>query len=230
MYVRYFPLLLFVFSSPAVAQTASSAPDSAIDADIQVLADLLTDGIPNLLAPESMAKSYRLPSGIPAPDAKAKVPTGIRYSDGPLNYEIGTSVTANKTTTAIIPQIPNPIVIGGAAGGSGEIKGQIRYSDGAWELYGTEKIGVTQADGSTPSAHDSLTLGSTYRLPDWLAGGKVGASLELAASNERKTRLEYRQKFGPAEGFVAAEQTFVPNPPDEKLPVQSVRAGVTRKF
>ncbi|MEX0589865.1 MAG: hypothetical protein WD207_02135 [Xanthobacteraceae bacterium] len=205
-------------------------PDLAVEPDPAALAALFPNGAPNLLAPESMATSYRLPSSVPPPDAKQKVPTGVKYSDGSLKYEVGTNVTTNKATTSIIPPVPDPNALGGAAGGAGEVKGQVLYAEGQWELFGTQKFGVTQADGSRPAAQESTTFGSAYQLPDWLAGGKIGASLELAPSDERKTRVEYRHKFGPAEGFIAAEQTFVPDRTDVKQAPAAVRGGVIRKF
>jgi hypothetical protein len=129
--------------------------------------------------------------------------------------------------TSIIPQMPDPRMLGGAAGGSGEVKGQVRTSEGQWELFGSQRFGMN--DGGPPVAQDSTTLGSAYLLPDWMAGGKIAASVELAPSDEKKARLEYRQKFGPAEAFVGAEQTFQPHQTDTKGPA-SVRGGVARKF
>jgi hypothetical protein len=133
----------------------------------------------------------------------------------------------NRQVTSIIPQMPDPRVLGGAAGGSGEVKGQVRTPEGQWELFGSQRFGMV--DGGPPVAQDATTLGSAYLLPDWLAGGRIAASVELAPSEEKKARLEYRQKFGPAEAFVGAEQTFQPHQTDTKAPA-SVRGGVARKF
>jgi hypothetical protein len=226
-------ILLLALPVPAFAQSEAPStvePDLAVKPDAAALAALFPNGAPSLLTPESIATNYRLPAIVPSPDAKQKVPFSIKYSDGPLKYELGTNVSANKAAATIIPQVPDPHALGGAAGGAGEVKGHVAYAGGQWELYGTQKFGVTQADGLVPVAQDSTTFGSTYQLPDWLAGGKIGASLELAPSDERKTRVEYRQKFGPAEGFVAAEQTFVPDRADAKHPSAAVRGGVIRKF
>jgi hypothetical protein len=118
-------------------------------------------------------------------------------------------------------------VLGGAAGGSGEVKGQVRPADGQWEFFGAQRFGMPD---SQPLAQNGTTFGSAYLLPDWLLGGKIAASVELAPSDERKTRLEYRQKFGPAEAFVGAEQTFQPHQNDLKSAPTSVRGGVGRKF
>jgi hypothetical protein len=62
-----------------------------------------------------------------------------------------------------------------------------------------------------------------------MSGGKIGASLEMNSADERKTRIEYRQPLGPAEGFIAAEQTFLPVQTEHRPPA-AVRAGVNRKF
>jgi hypothetical protein len=226
-------ILLLALPVPAFAQSgapSSMETDLAVEPDAAAIAALFPNGAPSLLTPESIAPNYRLPAIVPSPDAKQKVPTSIKYSDGPLKYEFGTKVTTNRAATTIIPPVPDPNVLGGAAGGAGEIKAHVAYADGQWELYGTQKFGVTQADGLMPAAQESTTFGSTYQLPDWMAGGKLGASLELTPSDERKTRLEYRRKFGPAEGFVAAEQTFVPDRADAKHPPAAVRGGVIRKF
>jgi hypothetical protein len=233
--MRQVPLavLLLALAVPVFAQ--SEAPQSGTTEsepafDRAALAGLFPDGAPNLLAPDSMATSYRLPASVPPPDAKQQLPTSLKYSDGPLKYEVGTSITTNKAPTSIIPPVRDPNVLGGAAGGAGEVKGQVLYSEGQWELYGTQKFGVVQADGARPAAQESTTFGSNYLLPDWMAGGKIGASLELAPADEKKTRVEYRQKFGPAEGFIAAEQTFVPDRSEVKHPPAAVRGGFVRKF
>lgn len=228
--MRQVPLaiLLLAYAAPVQAQTADMP--YAAESDPGALADLFPNGAPNLLAPESIATSYRLPSSMQPRDAKTKVPTGLEYSDGPMKYEVGTSASVNKPTTSIIPTIPDPKVVGGAAGGSGEVKGEVRFTEGQWELYGSQKFGVVQADGAAPSPRESTVFGSTYKLPAWSAGGKIGASLELAPGHDRKTRVEYRQTFGPAEGYVAAEQTFAPESLEAKDPVPTFRGGVSRKF
>ncbi|HEY7458951.1 MAG TPA: hypothetical protein VH765_09380 [Xanthobacteraceae bacterium] len=222
--------LLLAVVSPALAQSGPapqsfnefSSIDAVAEPDPSAVAGLFPQGAPNLLAPESMATSYRLPS------ADTKVPTGLKYSDGDWQYEVGTNVKTNSPSVSIIPQIPDPRVLGGAAGGSGEVKGQLRPAEGQWELFGAQRFGMT--DSERPVAQDSTTFGSAYLLPDWLAGGKIAASVELAPSDERKTRLEYRQKFGPAEAFVGAEQTFQPHQTDPKSAPTAVRGGVARKF
>ena len=234
--MRQVPLtiLLLAYAAPVQAQHAdmpyAAESELAAEPDPGAFADLFPNGAPNLLAPESIATSYRLPSSIPPRDAKTKVPTGLKYSDGPVKYEVRTNASANKPTTSIIPTIPDPKVVGGAAGGSGEVKGEVRFTEGQWELYGSQKFGVVQADGSAPSPQESTVFGSTYKLPAWSTGGKIGASLELAPGDDRKTRVEYRQTFGPAEGYVAAEQTFAPETLKPKAPVPTFRGGVTRKF
>jgi hypothetical protein len=233
--MRYcLPIILLLTVHPAIAQSGPAAEPanefSSIDAvanpDPSAIAGVFPEGAPSLLSPDSMATSYRLPSAIqPFPDANA--PTNLKYSDGQLQYEVGSNVKANRQVTSIIPQMPDPRMLGGAAGGSGEVKGQVRTSEGQWELFGSQRFGMN--DGGPPVAQDSTTLGSAYLLPDWMAGGKIAASVELAPSDEKKARLEYRQKFGPAEAFVGAEQTFQPHETDTKGPA-SVRGGVARKF
>jgi hypothetical protein len=227
-------ILLLALAAPALAQAepAQSANEfSSIDAvanpDPSAIAGVFPDGAPSLFTPESMATSYRLPTGIQPPDTIGQAPAGMKYSDGQLHYEVGTNMKTNRQVTSIIPQMPDPRMLGGAAGGSGEVKGQVRTPEGQWELYGSQRFGMT--DGGPPVAQDSTTFGSAYLLPDWMAGGKIAASVEIAPSDEKKARLEYRQRFGPAEAFVGAEQTFQPHQTDTKAPT-SVRGGVARKF
>ena len=227
-------ILLLALAAPALAQAepAQSANEfSSIDAvanpDPSAIAGVFPDGAPSLFTPESMATSYRLPTGVQPPDMIGPAPAGMKYSDGQLQYEVGTNMKTNRQVTSIIPQIPDPRMLGGAAGGSGEVKGQVRTPEGQWELFGSQRFGMT--DGGPPVAQDSTTLGSAYLLPDWMAGGKIAASVELAPSDDKKARLEYRQNFGPAEAFVGAEQTFQPHQTDTKGPA-SVRGGVARKF
>ena len=227
-------ILLLALAAPALAQAepAQSANEfSSIDAvanpDPSAIAGVFPDGAPSLFTPKSMATSYRLPTGVQPPDTIGQAPAGMKYSDGQLHYEIGTNMKTNRQVTSIIPQVPDPRMLGGAAGGSGEVKGQVRTPEGQWELFGSQRFGM--ADGGPPVAQNSTTFGSAYLLPDWMAGGKIAASVELAPSDEKKARLEYRQRFGPAEAFVGAEQTFQPHQTDTKAPT-SVRGGVARKF
>ncbi len=227
-------ILLLALVTPALAQSGPVEPAnefSSIDAvanpDPSAIAGVFPEGAPSLFTPESMATSYRLPTGIRPPDAITPAPTGMKYSDGQLQYEIGTNMKTNRQVTSIIPQMPDPQVLGGAAGGTSEVKGQVRTPEGQWELFGSQRFGMT--DGGPPMAQDSTTFGSAYLLPDWMAGGKIATSVELAPSDEKKARIEYRHKFGPAEAFVGAEQTFQPHQTDTKAPA-SVRGGVARKF
>jgi hypothetical protein len=225
-------LLALATSALAQAEPAQSANEfSSIDAvanpDPSAIAGVFPDGAPSLFTPESMATSYRLPTGVQPPDTIGQIPAGMKYSDGQLHYEVGSNMKTNRQVTSIIPQMPDPRMLGGAAGGSGEVKGQVRTPEGQWEVFGSQRFGMT--DGGPPVAQDSTTFGSAYLLPDWMAGGKIAASVELAPSDEKKARLEYRQRFGPAEAFVGAEQTFQPHQTDTKAPT-SVRGGVARKF
>jgi hypothetical protein len=207
-----------------------AAPEIAADPDYRALGELFPEGLPSLLTPQSVARPYSLPAGIKPPEQQP-LPTKVEYADGPMKVDVGTKVTTNKTVTPIVPpEMFNPKAVGGAAGGTGEVNGQVRYNlDKDWELYGTQKVGVVQADGTVPTMADTTTFGSLYKLPDWMAGGKIGASLELTPTAERKTRVEYRRPIGPAEGFVAAEQVYSPVQTDQRPPA-AVRAGVNRKF
>jgi hypothetical protein len=227
-------ILLLAVATPAIAQSEpeqSANEFSSIDAvanpDPSAIAEVFPEGAPSLFTPESMATTYRLPNGIQPPDTGGPAPTGMKYSDGQLQYELGTNMKTNRQATSIIPQVPDPQVLGGAAGGSGEVKGQVRTPQGQWELFGSQRFGMT--DGGPPVAQDATTFGSAYLLPDWMAGGKIATSVELAPSDEKKARIEYRHKFGPAEAFVGAEQTFQPHQTDIKAPT-AVRGGVARKF
>ena len=205
------------------------AVEEAAEPDFSALVELFPDGIPNLLTSDSMASAYRLPASMKPPGPDKKLPTKIEYADGPLKWDIGTNVTTRTTTSTVVPPIPDPQTIGGAAGGAGEVKGHMRYVGKEWEFYGVQKVGTQQGDGTAPTLHESITVGSLYKLPAAMPGGKIGASLEMNSADERKTRIEYRQPLGPAEVFIAAEQTFLPVETDHRPPA-AVRAGVNRKF
>jgi hypothetical protein len=231
-------LLVFlplVFATAAFAQSEglndSGAPAqaSAEEPDFSALANLFPKGMPDLLTPQSVATAYRLPPSVQPPDAEKKLPTKIEYADGPLKWNLGTNVTTRKTTSTIVPVIPDPYIVGGAAGGGGEVKGHVRYVGEDWEFFGTQSVGTYQGDGTAPTMNDTTTIGSLYKLPDWTAGARVGASVELNSADQRKTRIEYRQPIGPAEGYIAAEQTFAPAATDHRPP-PTVRAGLNRKF
>jgi hypothetical protein len=227
--------LPLVFATAAIAQseglndTGAPAKANAEEPNLSALAVLFPEGMPDLLTPRSVATAYRLPPSVQPPNAEKKLPTKIEYADGPLKWDLGTNVTTRKTTSTIVPAIPDPYIVGGAAGGGGEVKGHMRYVGEDWEFYGTQSVGTYQGDGSAPTMNDTTTFGSLYKLPDWTAGARVGASVEMNSADQRKTRVEYRQPIGPAEGYVAAEQTFPPAATDHRPP-PTVRAGLNRKF
>jgi hypothetical protein len=225
-------ILPFAFAVPALAQEQQPVTDvlieDAAEADYSALSELFPDGLPSLLAPQSVASAYRLPAGV-QPDAKKKAPTRIEYTDGSLKWDVGTNVVTHKAATTIVPAIPDPRIVGGAAGGAGEVKGQLRYVGTEWEFYGIQSFGANQADGSLPTLHETTTIGSLYKLPGEMAGGRIGTSFVTNSAHHRTTRIEYRQPFGSAEGFIAAERTFLPDLTDHKPPA-AIRAGVNRKF
>ena len=229
-------ILPFAFATAALAQSeglpltdGTLVTQDNVEPDFSAITELFPDGIPSLLTPGSIASTYRLPASARPSDSEKKLPTKIEYADGPLKWDIDTKVSTRTTSTTIVPAIPDPLVAGGAAGGSGEVKGHMRYIGKDWEFYGVQKFGTQQGDGTAPTLHESTTVGSLYKLPAAMSGGKIGASLEMNSADERKTRIEYRQPLGPAEGFIAAEQTFLPVQTDHRPPA-AVRAGVNRKF
>jgi hypothetical protein len=231
-----FYVLLVATTSSASAQsesppyaTGDDAAASSLEHDSIAIAELFPEGVPKLLTPGSMASSYRLPAGVQTPGAKKKLPTRIEYTDGPLKWDVATNVVTHSAPVSIIPAIPDPRTVGGAAGGAGELKGHVRYVGKEWEFYGIQSFGAHQGDGAAPTLSDTTTVGSLYKLPAELAGGRIGTSFELNSADQRKTRIEYRQPLGWGEGFVAAEQTFVPAQTDHK-PQPTVRAGLNRKF
>jgi hypothetical protein len=230
-------LTMFLMSAalPALAQ-AGDAPlsDGALIAEVPAAPDtsaieeMFPDGMPELFSPQSYARNYVVPPHLKPSD---KLPTRIEYSDGGMNFNVGTKVTGNRP--AVLPpassaSLFNPNSIG-AAGGSGELTGQFRYTpDKDLELYGARRLGVVQSDGAAPALNESTTVGARYQLPRWMTGGKIGASVELSPVDS-KARVEYRRPIGPAEGFIAAEQVQPSVQSDHRLPA-SVRAGVNRKF
>ncbi len=199
--------------------------DLEMEPDFSALTAMFPDGLPSLLTPQSYATAYKMPAHL-QPPKDPKLPTKVGYADGPLKWDVNSSVTTNKTVTSVIPAPPDPKTIG-AAGGSGEVKGEVRYSADQWEFYGAQRFGTSQADGVAPTFSETTVLGSLYKLPDSF-GGKVGASVEMNSADERKARVEYRRPIGSAEGFIAAEQTFPAVPVNQ--PPAAVRAGVNRKF
>jgi hypothetical protein len=229
-------ILPFAFATAALAQSevlpltdGTLVTQDNAEPDFSALTELFPDGIPSLLTPGSIASTYRLPASARSSGPQKKLPTKIEYADGPMKWDIGTNVTTRTTTSTVVPPIPDPQTIGGAAGGAGEVKGHMRYVGKEWEFYGIQKFGTQQSDGTAPTLHESTTVGSLYKLPAAMSGGKIGASLEMNSADERKTRIEYRQPLGPAEGFIAAEQTFLPVQTEHRPPA-AVRAGVNRKF
>lgn len=226
---QFLLLAAFAAATPALAQSEPDATgvrnsDLEMEPDYRALSEMFPDGLPSLLSPQSYATSYRMPDRLKPPE-KRELPTKIEYADGPVKWDVNSKVTANKAATSIVPVPPDPKTVG-AAGGSGELKGEVRYSADQWEFFGAQRFGTSQADGAAPTFSDTTVLGSLYKLPD--SFGKLGASVELNSADERKARVEYRRPIGPAEGFIAAEQTFPAAPVDQ--PPAAVRAGVNRKF
>jgi hypothetical protein len=222
-------------ASPAFAQSAldmnagevvdARNSDLEMEPDYGALTAMFPDGLPSLLSPQSYATSYRIPKQW-QPPKDPKLPTKVGYADGALKWDVNSSVTTNKTATSVIPVPPDPKTVG-TAGGSGELKGEVRYAADQWEFYSVQRFGTSQADGAAPTFSEATVLGSLYRLPDSF-GGKIGASVELNSGDERKARVEYRRPIGPAEGYISAEQTFPPVPVEN--PPAAIRAGVNRKF
>lgn len=234
-------ILAIVLASPCLAQDDPPLLDHPVqqveDAEIRLtqqeldaLGALFPEGPPNLLSPGAFARKYSLPAGIKPHDAKKPLPTALNYADGPVKFGMKTSVAPNTYTPSLVPTLPDPNVLGGAAGGTGEINSRVTYSADGWEFYGGRTFGVTQSDGAPPALSDRTTIGSSYKLPDWLAGGKLSSSIEFADTHEDKTRVEYRQPLGPAEGYIAAERQFQRGQFDSKEAPASVHGGVTRKF
>jgi hypothetical protein len=199
--------------------------DLEMEPDYSALIAMFPDGLPSLLSPQSYATAYKMPGHL-EPPKDPKLPTKIGYADGPMKWDVNSTVTTRKTTTSVVPMTADPRTAD-AAGGTGEVKGEVRYSAEQWEFYGAQRFGTNQADGLAPTFSETTVLGSLYKLPDSF-GGKIGASVELNSADERKARVEYRRPIGPAEGFIAAEQTYPAVPVDQ--PPAAVRAGVNRKF
>lgn len=211
-------------AAPALAQSGDAPADVVAEPDFAALAEMFPDGLP---APAARAAGYRLPPHLRPPERK--LPTRIEYAEGALKWDLSTSVTTRRPVTTIVPALPDPYLDGGAAGGSGQLKGHVRYVGETWEFYGVQTFGAHQGDGAAPTLHEATLLGGLYKLPGAMRGGRIGASIELNSANERKTRVEYRQPFGTAEGFIAAEQTFLPAAAAHNPPA-AIRAGVNRKF
>lgn len=216
-------------SEPLPQPAGDVAAEHSLERGSIALADLFPEGMPSLLTPGSMASSYRLPAGVQPPEAKKKLPTKMEYADGPLKWDVGTNVVTHSAPVSIVPAVPDPRIVGGAAGGAGELKGHIRYVGKEWEFYGVQSFGAHQGDGTPPTLSETTTVGSLYKLPDSMAAGRIGTSLTMNSADQRTTRIEYRQPLGWGEGFFAAEQTFLPAQ-TEYRPQPTVRAGVNRKF
>lgn len=232
----FYSLLVLLAASAAQAQSTLPLEDASphsqaaaleTEPDLRMLQELFPNGAPSLLGAESFTSQYRLPGRVQA-DTQLKFPTRLDYADGPMKWDLESTVTTKTTQTIPVPGANVPGAE--ATGGTGNLKGRVTYSAEQFEVYGSRNVGVEQQDRIGATLKESTVVGSLYQLPGWMNGGKVGTSLELLPTNERKTRVEYRQSFGPAEGFVAAEQTFAPHQTDVKAAPTTVRGGLSRKF
>jgi hypothetical protein len=165
----------------------------------------------------------------PSKRSDSKPPmTGFKADRGPFKLDVTT-----KITTAPAPSMVPPIDPRLASDPAGEVKGRVDYEGESWQLYGARGLGVT-AGPATPTIQGNVTVGTYYKLPPSLYGGKLGAAVETASPTDRKARVEYRRSLWVKEtdGFLSVERGIAPpNPtPEQPQPATTFKSGFNVKF
>ena len=152
--------------------------------------------------------------------------TGFKADRGPFKLGVTTKVTtapAPSMIPAVDPRLaPDP---------GGEVRGRVDYEGETWQVYGARGLGVT-ATPTTPTFQDNVAMGTYYKLPPALYGGKLGAAVETAGPTDRKARVEYRRSFGAdTEGFLATERSISQSPTTTQVPpATTFKSGFNIKF
>jgi len=154
--------------------------------------------------------------------------TGFKADRGPFKLDVATKVTTSPAPS-MVPTIDPRL----ASDPAGEVKGRVDYEGESWQLYGARGLGVT-ATPATPTIQDNVAVGTYYKLPPALYGGKLGAAVETASPTDRKARVEYRRSLGAkeTEGFLSVERGIAPpNPaPSPPPPATTFKSGFNIKF
>lgn len=209
--------------------TAETAPAATEPLDRLILRPL-----EEIWTPTSRVEPFTLeapsepsPFLTPSNRSQPKPPaTGFKADRGPFKLDVTTKVTtapAPSMIPAIDPRLaPDP---------AGEVKGRVDYEGETWQVYGVRGLGVT-ANPATPTFQDSVAVGTYYKLPPALHGGKLGAAVETAGPTDRKARIEYRRSFGArSEGFLATERSIAPQSLTTQVaPATTFKSGFNIKF
>ena len=173
------------------------------------------------------APSEPSPFLTPSKRSQPKPPAaGFKAVRGPFKLGVTTKVTtapAPSMIPAVDPRLaPDP---------GGEVRGRVDYEGETWQVYGARGLGVT-ATPTTPTFQDNVAVGTYYKLPPALYGGKLGAAVETAGLTDRKARVEYRRSFGAdTEGFLATERSIAPQSPTTQVaPATTFKSGFNIKF
>jgi hypothetical protein len=231
-------------SKPDVPPTVSPAP--GVDVTGQTASEPIVTWMP-VPAGDVWLHGLEIPSPgeiAPAPAAPTvaqpydpwSVAPNSRYEQarGPLKLGVETKAKAvNAPGPGLAPPDPWSVL---TPGDTGEVKGRLDYETNHWELYGGAGFGLTTGAGP-PSMSEKVEVGTYFKLPPALYGGKIGGGVEVNNLTERKARVEYRQLFGDTEGYLKAEHTVPPVgvapgalPAPTTLPSTAIRAGLNRKF
>jgi hypothetical protein len=226
--------LTFLIRKSLTEQTPSemTPPATNIDSDWQLYSsELWIEGIPEIPSPSLDALARKMRDYPDVAASERKLPTSVELNNGHWKANVAAKVEAASTPVTVAP-IPAYAANSYPGGGTGAISGRLEYDASTWQFYGgTNPALVANADG-TFGMNNTLLGGTYYRLPDTLYGGKIGTGFEVNPMGDAKTRLEYRQKFGTTEGFVAAERTvpFQQHLAPDNTGVNALKAGINRKF
>lgn len=218
-----------------VAKGEAEQPPTDPELDWQLFsAEAWLDGVPDALSYEPTLpaiNALRYPGALQVKAPERRLPTRYEFNNGSVRANFSTNVTTASTNPTVVPTSAYAGAVP-LSGGSGEFKGRLEYDYAAWQFYGgTTRSLIANGDG-TLGLGNTVAAGTYYSLPPNLLGGKVGTGLEFSPEGNATTRLEYRKKFGTAEGFIAAERSvpfdhFLQSPAD---PVNALKAGINRKF
>ena len=218
---------------PPAEQNASKTSAEALQFDEwQPSAELWLEGVPESdgISLDALANKAKRDANGRVIEQDTSLPTKYGWNRGNWKANVGANVTTASATPTVIPTDLYATSLS-PSGGTGAIDGRLEYDLSSWQFYGgTRRALVANPDG-TLAMNNNFIGGTYYNLPPALLGGKLGTGFDVNPSGDAKTRLEYRQDFGSAEGFLSAERTtpFQHTGPDV-IGVHGLKAGINRKF
>lgn len=176
-------------------------------------------GAPAQPATEKPAPNTLLPARkVVTATQNDSLPTQLKILEGPASVAVSTSASTSAP-------VSSPLAKHGG-GGSGEVKTRVGYEVNNLTLYGTGGLGAAESTGAV-SVYDSMTVGSTYKVPLGLVkGDTLGATVEVNNAAALTTGVELRAPMGDYQRFISVQRSTS----SDSSASDVVKAGVLGKF